>query len=188
MLDHGTLDAGSVSPRQELRHRMRHSAAHVMADAVLKFFQEAKMGIGPPTQDGFYYDFDVSRPFTPEDLERIEALMRETIAAKLPFQREEVSRQEARTLFSHQPYKLEIIDSIPDAETLSIYRHGDFIDLCQGPHVANTKDIAAVKLLSVAGAYWRGDEHRPMLQRIYGTAFENQEELDEYLARLEEAG
>ena len=187
MLDHGTLDAGSVSPRQELRHRMRHSAAHVMADAVLKLFPEAKMGIGPPTQDGFYYDFEVSRPFTPEGLERIEALMRETIAAGFPFQREEVSRKEARTLFNHQPYKLEIIDSIPDAETLSIYRHADFIDLCQGPHVENTKDIAAVKLLSVAGAYWRGDEHRPMLQRIYGTAFENQEELDEHLARLEEA-
>jgi threonyl-tRNA synthetase len=187
MLDHGTLDAGGVSPAQELRHRMRHSAAHVMADAVLKLFPEAKMGIGPPTQEGFYYDFDVSRPFTPEDLEKIEGLMRETIASKLPFQREEISREEARTLFAHQSYKLEIIDSIPDAETLSIYRHGDFIDLCQGAHVANTKDIAAVKLLSVAGAYWRGDEHRPMLQRIYGTAFENQEELDEYLARLEEA-
>jgi threonyl-tRNA synthetase len=187
MLDHGTLDVESLSPRQELRHRMRHSAAHVMADAVLKLFPETKMGIGPPTQDGFYYDFDVSRPFTPDDLEKIEALMRETIAAKLPFQREEVSRKEARTLFTHQPYKLEIIESIPDAETLSIYRHGDFIDLCQGPHVENTKDIAAVKLLSVAGAYWRGDHRRTMLQRIYGTAFENQKELDEHLARLEEA-
>jgi len=187
MLDHGTLEAGGVSPAQELRHRMRHSAAHVMADAVLKLFPEAKMGIGPPTQDGFYYDFEVSRPFTPEDLEKIEALMRETIAAQLPFQREEISRQEARKLFSHQTYKLEIIDSIPDAETLSIYRHGGFVDLCQGPHVANTKDIAAVKLLSVAGAYWRSDERRPMLQRIYGTAFENQEELDEHLARLAEA-
>src|ERR671915_2297027 len=98
MLDHGTLDAGGVSPAQELRHRMRHSAAHVMADAVLKLFPEAKMGIGPPTQEGFYYDFDVSRPFTPEDLEKIEGLMRETIASKLPFQREEVSREEARTL------------------------------------------------------------------------------------------
>jgi threonyl-tRNA synthetase len=187
MLDHGTLDSAHVNPVVELRHRMRHSAAHVMADAVLKLFPEAKMGIGPPTQDGFYYDFDVARPFTPEDLEQIEGLMRETISSKCPFQREELSRIEARKMFADQPYKLEIIDSIPDAETLSIYRHGEFVDLCQGPHVENTADIRAVKLLNVAGAYWRGDEHRPMLQRIYGTAFESQQELDDFLARLEEA-
>ena len=187
MLDHGLMDSSAADPVQALRHRMRHSASHVMADAVLKLFPEAKMGIGPPTREGFYYDFDVSRPFTPEDLEHIEALMRRSIAERLPFRREEISRDEARARFAHQPYKLEIIEGIPDATTLSIYRHGDFVDLCQGPHVANTGEIDAVKLLNVAGAYWRGDEHRPMLQRIYGTAFENQEALAEYLARLEEA-
>ena len=187
MLDHGTLDSQHVNEVAALRHRMRHSAAHIMADAVLKLFPEAKMGIGPPTQDGFYYDFDVARPFTPEDLEQIEGLMRETISGKYPFRREELSREQAKQMFADQPYKLEIIDAIPDAETLSIYRHSEFADLCQGPHVENTEDIRAVKLLNVAGAYWRGDEHRPMLQRIYGTAFESQQELDDYLARLEEA-
>ena len=187
MLDHGTLDTGGGTPEQALRQRMRHSASHVMADAVLKLFPEAKMAIGPPTQDGFYYDFDVSRPFTPEDLEQIEQLMAQTIKAGQPFLREEIGVDEARTLFAGQPYKIEIIDGLADVEALSIYRHGDFVDLCQGPHLANTSDISAVKLLHVAGAYWRGDEHRPMLQRIYGTAFESQNELDAHLTRLEEA-
>ena len=187
MLDHATLEVDSVTPELALRHRMRHSAAHVMAEAVLQLFPDAKIAIGPPTQDGFYYDFDVPRPFTPEDLEQIEQLMGRSIAARLPFQRQEIERKEARSLFANQPYKLEIIEGLQDAETLSIYRHGDFVDLCQGPHVGNTGDIPAVKLLNVAGAYWRGDEGRPMLQRIYGTAFESQEQLDEHLARLEEA-
>ncbi len=187
MLDHGAPGSGHVSPEQALRHRMRHSAAHVMAEAVLQLFPEAKFAIGPPTHDGFYYDFDVPRPFTPEDLEQIEKAMVKTIAAQHPFQRQEVQREEARSLFADQPYKLEIIDGLEDAETLSIYRHGDFVDLCQGPHVDNTADISAVKLLSVAGAYWRGDENRPMLQRIYGTAFETQEHLEEHLSLLEEA-
>ncbi|MDA0734593.1 MAG: threonine--tRNA ligase [Chloroflexi bacterium] len=187
MLDHGTLDSQHVSEIDALRYRMRHSAAHVMADAVLKLFPEAKMAIGPPTQDGFYYDFDVARPFTPEDIEEIEKLVRETVAEGFPFRREELTREEAKAMFADQPYKLEIIDGIPDAETLSIYRHDEFVDLCQGPHVDGTGDIPAVKLMSVAGAYWRGDEHRPMLQRIYGTAFESQQELDDHLARLEEA-
>ena len=187
MLDHGTLEHGHINELESLRHRMRHSAAHVMADAVLRLFPEAKMGIGPPTQDGFYYDFDVARPFTPEDVEEIEKLVMDTLAQGFPFRREELTREEARELFADQPYKLEIIDAIPDAETLTIYRHGDFVDLCQGPHVDSTGDIPAVKLLNVAGAYWRGDERRPMLQRIYGTAFEGQQELDDHLARLEEA-
>ena len=187
MLDHGNMESGASGSQEQLRHRMRHSAAHVMADAVLKLFPEAKMGIGPPTQDGFYYDFEVSRPFTPEDLTSIEGLMLQTITGSSPFLREELSREDARELFAEQPYKIEIIDSIPDAETLSIYRHNGFVDLCQGPHVDQTGDIAAVKLLSVAGAYWRGDENRPMLQRIYGTAFESQEALEAHLARLEEA-
>ena len=187
MLDHGTHETGAVSAEQALLHRMRHSAAHVMADAVLQLFPEAKMGIGPPTQDGFYYDFDVSRPFTPDDLVQIQALMEQSINAGQPFIREELEREEAQTLFADQPYKLEIIEGIPDAETLSVYRHGGFVDLCQGPHLDATGDIPAMKLLTVAGAYWRGDEHQPMLQRIYGTAFPSQEELDQHLARLEEA-
>ena len=187
MLDHGNVDAHGSSAAEQLRHRMRHSAAHVMADAVLRLFPEAKMGIGPPTQDGFYYDFEVSRPFTPEDLESIQEIMINTISETLPFRREEITREEALTLFSDQPYKLEIIDAISDDEALSIYRHGNFIDLCQGPHIENTRDIAAMKLLNVAGAYWRGDETRPMLQRIYGTAFESQNYLDDHLNRLEEA-
>ena len=187
MLDHGTVDTGHVSPEIALRHRLRHSAAHVMADAVLSLFPEAKMAIGPPTQDGFYYDFDVSRPFTPEDLEQIEALMVKTIAAGHSFRREEMTREEITSLFSDQPYKLEIIEGLAEEETLTVYRHDEFVDLCQGPHVENTGEIVAVKLLTVAGAYWRGDEHRPMLQRIYGTAFESQEALDAHLARLEEA-
>lgn len=187
MLDHGTLETGSADEAQANRHRMRHSAAHVMADAVLKLFPEAKMGIGPPTRDGFYYDFEVARPFTPEDLEEIEALMKGSIAGAFQFEREELGRQEAWALFAGQPYKLELIEGLSEAETLSIYRHNGFVDLCQGPHVENTKDIPALKLLSVAGAYWRGDEKRPMLQRIYGTAFESEEQLEEHLARLEEA-
>ena len=187
MLDHGTLESGQVDPTQALRHRMRHSAAHVMADAVLRLFPEAKMGIGPPTQDGFYYDFEVSRPFTPEDLEQIENLMNEAISGGFPFEREELGASEARAMFADQPYKLELIEGLADAESLSIYRHNGFVDLCQGPHVGNTDQIAAVKLLTVAGAYWRGDEHRPMLQRIYGTAFESEEELSGHLERLEEA-
>ena len=187
MLDHASVDAQKISPTEELRYRMRHSAAHVMADAVLQLFPEAKMGIGPPTQDGFYYDFEVSRPFTPEDLASIQKLMLEAIARSSAFQREELSREEAKARFADQPYKLEIIDAIPDAETLSIYRHGEFIDLCQGPHLESTDQIPAIKLLHVAGAYWRGDEHRPMLQRIYGTAFESQEMLEDHLERLEEA-
>ena len=180
------------SPNREhelsaLRHRMRHSAAHVMADAVIRLFPEAKIGIGPPTEEGFYYDFEVSRPFTPEDLERIEGIMRETITADLPFERDVITRHGARDFFSHQHYKMELIDEIPPDEPISTYTHGPFVDLCQGPHVESTGRIAAFKLLSVAGAYWRGDEKRPMLQRIYGTAFESQTALDDYLTLLEEA-
>jgi threonyl-tRNA synthetase len=170
-----------------LRERMRHSASHIMADAVLQIFPEAKLAIGPPTDDGFYYDFDVSRPFTPEDLESIDAYIRNTIAKDLAFQREELSREEARSMFAAQPFKLEIIDGLPSDEAISIYRHGDFVDLCQGPHMDSTGQISAYKLLNIAGAYWRGDEHQPMLQRIYGTAFETVEALEQHLERIEEA-
>ena len=187
MLDHGTPEHAVDDPIESLRHRMRHSAAHVMADAVLQLFPEAKVAIGPPTADGFYYDFEVERPFTPEDLERIEALMLDTIKSDAPFVREELSRESAESMFSAQPFKQEIIDDLPDETTLSIYRHGEFTDLCQGPHVASTGEIAAVKLLHTAGAYWRGDENRPMLQRIYGTAFESLAELEAHLERLAEA-
>ena len=187
MLDHGSLETEGVDEAQAHRQAMRHSAAHVMADAVLKLFPEAKMGIGPPIENGFYYDFEVSRPFTPEDLEEIEKLMKETIKEGFPFQREELGRAEAQTMFSDQPYKLELIEGLPDEEVISIYRHDEFVDLCQGPHVHGTSDIPAMKLLSVAGAYWRGDEKRPMLQRIYGTAFESEQELADHLERLEEA-
>ncbi len=187
MLDHGALESEAATPIEIIRHRMRHSASHVMADAVLKLFPDAKIAIGPPTQTGFYYDFDVTAPFTPEDLERVEKLMLQTIRDEHPFLREEIGYGEARALFADQPYKLEIIQGLAQTESLSIYRHGDFVDLCQGPHVSNTADIAAVKLLSIAGAYWRGDENRPMLQRIYGTAFESEAELSAHLARLEEA-
>ncbi len=187
MLNHGTPENAATDPIESLRHRMRHSAAHVMADAVIQLFPEAKVGIGPPTADGFYYDFEVDRPFTPEDLERIEALMLETINTNASFIREELGRDAAQAMFSAQPFKQEIINDLPDETTLSIYRHGEFTDLCQGPHVDSTGEIAAVKLLHTAGAYWRGDENRPMLQRIYGTAFESQAELDAHLERLAEA-
>src|SRR4030042_5128621 len=162
---------------------MRHSAAHVMAQVVLSLFPEDKLGIGPSTEEGFYYDFDMPRPLVPEDLSRIEQGMREIIAADLPFTREEVNKERARQIFALQPYKLELIDDLGD-ETLSIYRQGSLIDLCRGPHLKTTAEIGPFKLLSIAGAYWRGDEHRPMLQRIYGTAFESQESLEEYLHQL----
>jgi len=171
---------------KEKRLKIRHSAAHILAEAVQKLFPEAKFGIGPPTAEGFYYDFDLPRPLTPDDLSRIEELMRESIAADHPFIREEVSREEAHRIFASQPYKLELLEEIPD-EKVTIYRQGDFVDLCRGPHVASTGEVKAFKLLSIAGAYWRGDERRPMLQRIYGTAFETPEELQDYLAKLEEA-
>ena len=173
---------------EDLRRRIRHSASHIMADAVLSFFPEAKLTLGPPTDTGFYYDIDLPRPLTPEDLERIEAKMREIIRSNASFVEKEISRDEAKRLYRDNPYKLEIIEQIPESERITTYSHGDFTDLCEGPHVRKTRDVGAIKLLNVAGAYWRGDEKRPMLQRIYGTAFESQEALDGHLAMLEEAG
>ncbi len=171
----------------ELRTRIRHSAAHVMADAVTSLFPDAKLGIGPPTDDGFYYDFLVESPFTPEDLERIEKRMRATVARDCAFVYAEYPRETMNEMNAAEPLKLEVIAEIPDDEPISTYTHGEFEDLCAGPHVESTGAIPAFKLLNVAGAYWRGDERRPMLQRIYGTAFESQEALDEHLARIEEA-
>ncbi len=171
----------------DLRQRIRHSTAHVMADVVTRMFPEAKLAIGPPTDDGFYYDFLVSEPFSDDALEEIEQRMREVVGQDLPFEYSEYSREDSLAMNADEPLKLEIINEIPEDEAISTYRHGDFEDLCAGPHVESTGRIPAFKLLNVAGAYWRGDEHRPMLQRIYGTAFENQDALDDYLHRLEEA-
>ncbi len=165
---------------------MRHSASHVMAEAVRSMFPDVKFGIGPAIDDGFYYDFDLSRTLTPDDLVTIETKMNEIIATDAPFTGGELSKDEAKKLFADQPYKLELIDDLPD-EKVSIYRQGDFVDLCKGPHIDFTGQIKAVKLLNIAGAYWRGDEKKPMLQRIYGTAFPSRKDLKKYLARLEEA-
>ena len=169
--------------------RLRHSTAHVMADAVKRLFPEAKITIGPPIETGFYYDFDVPQPFTDADLERIEAVMAEIVKANLPFEREEVSRNAAMELFRGmgEDYKLELLAAIPEDETITLYRHGDFVDLCRGPHVERTGQIKAYKLTGVAGAYWRGDEHNKMLQRIYGTAFPDGKALRKHLQDIEEA-
>ena len=182
-------------------YRVRHSAAHVMAQAVLEKFPKGKVAIGPPIEDGFYYDFDLPRPLTPEDLEEIEARMREIIKNDSPFVREEVSADQAREIFADQPYKLELIDGLEkggedehgnptdEAQIITIYKDDQFVDLCRGPHVESTGKInpKAIKLMNVAGAYWRGDEKKPMLQRIYGTAWLTPQDLKQYLWRLEEA-
>jgi len=165
---------------------IRHSTAHVMAEAVQSIFPDAKFGIGPAIENGFYYDFDLPRSLTPDDLPLIEAKMSEIIASNLPFVRDEVTKEEARRLFAAQPYKLELIDEILD-EKVSLYRQGSFVDLCRGPHLSFTGEIKAFKLVSIAGAYWRGDERRPMLQRIYGVAFDTKKALAEHLRRLDEA-
>jgi len=167
---------------------LRHSAAHIMAQAVRSIFPEALVAIGPAIENGFYYDFDVLRPFTQEDLEKIEAKMREITSQKLPFSRRDVPREEAIGLFSRvgEKYKVELLEGFTDP-VVSFYQQGDFIDLCRGPHVPHSGFLKAFKLTSVAGAYWRGDERNPMLQRIYGTAFFDAESLKKYLHLLEEA-
>ncbi|MDP9068758.1 MAG: threonine--tRNA ligase [Actinomycetota bacterium] len=186
------------------REIMRHSTAHVLAQAVLRLYPEAKYSIGPPIEDGFYYDFDVDKPFTPEDLERIEEEMRNIVKENQRFEREEVERDQALELFADQPYKVEIIEGVDagdptqeeaaEGTVISIYKNAvasdgvvSFVDLCRGPHVPGTGRIKAFKLLRSSGAYWRGDEKRPMLQRIYGTAWESKDALNGYLNRLEEA-
>jgi threonyl-tRNA synthetase len=187
----------------EGREILRHSTAHVMAQAVTDLYPDAKWAIGPPVEDGFYYDFDVERPFTPEDLDVIEGRMRELLAAKQRFVRAELSREQALELFADQPYKREVIERVEPSEvdvaegraepTFTVYRNVDpegdeaWVDLCRGPHLGSTDRIPAFKLLRTAGAYWRGDESRPMLQRIYGTAWESQAALDAHLTMLEEA-
>ncbi len=167
--------------------RMRHSAAHLMAEAVQEIFPDAKFGIGPAIEHGFYYDFDLPRALTPDDLAEIERRMTANRALAEPFRREVVSREEALRIFGGNPYKVELIENLPADEIITTYQQGHFLDLCRGPHVPSTAEIGPFKLLSIAGAYWRGDEKRPMLQRVYGTAFPTQEALDAHLLRLEEA-
>lgn len=182
-------------------YRIRHSAAHIMAQAVLEMFPDGKVAIGPPIEDGFYYDFDLPRPLTPEDLEVFEKRMREIIQGNYEFKKRVVSGDEARQIFSRQPFKIELIEGLEkggfdeygepldEKPEISIYTQDTFVDLCRGPHVESTRQINedAIKLLNVAGAYWRGDEKRPMLQRIYGTAWQTADELENYLWKLEEA-
>ncbi len=174
---------------EEGREVYWHSTAHIMAAAVVRLFPGTKPTIGPPIEDGFYYDFDAAEPFTEEDLTRIEDEMRKIIAADEVFVREEVSREEARRIFAEQgnEYKVELIDDIEEGEKISLYRTGDFVDLCMGPHLPSTGRVKAVKLLNVAGAYWRGDEHNKMLQRIYAVSYPSAKELEAYLERVEEA-
>jgi threonyl-tRNA synthetase len=187
------LDAGAHSDLDA----MRHSTAHVMAEAVLELFPDAKLGIGPAIQDGFYYDFGLPRALTPDDLAAIEARMAASVKADHPFVRRELPPAEGRQFFVErsQPFKVEILDDLGSRAKLygepmppvSVYEHGPFVDLCKGPHVASTGKIGPFKLLSVAGAYWRGDEKRPMLQRVYGTVWADQKDLDQFLWRREEA-
>jgi threonyl-tRNA synthetase len=169
--------------------KIRHSAAHVMADAVQSLFPETKVTIGPVIEEGFYYDFERKEPFTPEDLEKIEQKMSQIVEQNLPFEREEITRQDATQLFTkkREAYKIEILSGLDNDTPITLYRHGDWADLCKGPHAKSTGDIKAFKLLSVAGAYWRGDEKNPMLQRIYGTAFLSQKDLNEFLELRKEA-
>ena len=182
-------------------YKIRHSAAHIMAQAVLEMFPDGKITIGPPIEKGFYYDFDLPRNLTPDDLEQIEKRMRKIIDGKYEFKKTVISADEAKEIFADQPYKLELIEGLEkggldeygnpllERPEISIYQHDTFVDLCRGPHVETTKEInpAAFKLMNVAGAYWRGDEKNKMLQRIYGTAWETSQQLEEYLWKLEEA-
>ncbi len=182
-------------------YKIRHSAAHVMAQAVMEMFPDGKVTIGPPVENGFYYDFDLPRNLTPEDLEAIEKRMRQIVQGKFDFKKTVVSADEAKKIFADQPYKLELIEGLEkggldeygnpldEKPEISIYQQDTFVDLCRGPHVENTKEIKpdAFKLTSIAGAYWRGDEKNKMLQRVYGTAWENKKQLEEYLHLLEEA-
>lgn len=166
---------------------LRHSASHVLAQAVKRLYPDTKLAIGPAIDSGFYYDFDTEHTFTPEDLEALEAEMKKIAKENLKIERFELPKAEALELMKDEPYKIELINDLPEGEVISFYKQGDFTDLCAGPHVNYTSKVKAFKLLSATGAYWRGDEHNKMLQRIYGTAFLNKAELEEHLAALEEA-
>src|SRR5207302_1500353 len=191
----------SLEQREQMTdlERLRHSASHVLATAILKIWPEAQFAAGPPVENGFYYDVDLAHRISPDDFEKIEAEMKNEIKANHPFEKIEVSRDEALELGKKgrlaalaeraepSKFKLDIIENIPADEKISLYRNGEFIDLCAGPHVMRTGNIGAFKLTSVASAYYKGDEKNPQLQRIYGTAFKNKTQLDEYFAMLEEA-
>ena len=168
---------------------LRHSASHVMAQAVKRLYPDCKLAIGPAIDNGFYYDFDSPVPFTSEDLEKIEAEMKKIVKENLKINRFELPRDEAVALMEKrgEPYKIELIADIPEGEPISFYEQGEYIDLCAGPHIAYTSGVKAYKLLSVTGAYWRGNEKNKMLQRIYGTAFATKDELNAYLEQMEEA-
>tara|TARA_B100000959_G_scaffold287472_1_gene372572 strand:- start:2412 stop:4127 length:1716 start_codon:yes stop_codon:yes gene_type:complete len=178
-----------MSDLQKLRDQIRHSAAHLLAEAVLKIYPDAKLTIGPAIEDGFFYDFAIDETFSQEDLVSIERQMKRSIKRNTKFEGKELTKKEALIIYQDNPYKTEIINSMPEDEVITEYSHsnGNFVDLCKGGHVGKTGEIKAVKLLSTAGAYWRGDENNKMLQRIYGTAFESSEELDKHLLFLEEA-
>ena len=178
------VDESSIEKHRE---KIRHSTAHIMADVVTKIYPKTKLAIGPPTKDGFYYDFQVETPITDESLEKIETEMIKVMKQDLKFEYTEYSRSEILDMHKDEPFKLDVIKDIAEDVPISTYKHGDFEDLCGGPHVESTGMIPAFKLLSVAGAYWRGKEDQPMLQRIYGTAFESNEALDEHLKKIEEA-
>jgi len=171
----------------EALHLLRHSAAHVMAEAIKTLYPEANFGVGPAIEDGFYYDFRIDKQLTPDDLTAIEERMRQIISEERTFERSELTRLEAYDLFEGDPFKQELIEELPEGEVISVYREGVFTDLCRGPHIPDTGRIGAFKLMKLAGAYWRGDNERPMLQRIYGTAWFTQKELDAYLERISEA-
>lgn len=180
------VDEFDVAPEQDRLYRMRHSAAHIMAQAVVEMIPEAKLAIGPPIDTGFYYDFLLPRSISADELPAIEARMREVVAANVPFEESRAPKEEARQIFAEQPFKLELIDSF-DGEDVGLCRHDTFLDLCRGRHVERSGEVGAFKLMHIAGAYWRGDENRPMLTRIYGALFATQEELDAYERHLEEA-
>ncbi|GAA0684360.1 threonine--tRNA ligase [Clostridium cadaveris] len=171
------------------RWDLRHTASHILAQAVKKLYPNAKLAIGPAIDNGFYYDFDLETPFTPEDLEKIEKEMEKIVKEKITIERFELPRDEAIKFMKDkdEPYKVELIEDLPEGEVISFYRQGDFVDLCAGPHVPNTSYVKAFKLTSIAGAYWRGNSDNKMLQRIYGTAFPKKKDLDEYIEKLEEA-
>lgn len=174
---------------EEGRWDLRHTASHILAQAVKKLYPNAKLAIGPAIDNGFYYDFDLETPFTPEDLEKIEKEMEKIVKEKIAIERFELPRDEAIKFMKDkdEPYKVELIEDLPEGEVISFYRQGDFVDLCAGPHVPNTSYVKAFKLTSIAGAYWRGNSDNKMLQRIYGTAFPKKKDLDEYIEKLEEA-
>ena len=174
---------------ENVRDKYRHTTSHIMAQAIKNIWPEAKLAIGPAIENGFYYDIDLEHKFTDEDLKAIEKEMKKIIKAGYPLERFELPRDEAIKFMEdrNEDYKVELIKDLPEGEVISFYKQGDFVDLCAGPHMEKTSDIKAVKLESVAGAYWRGDSDNKMLQRIYGTSFPSQEELDEHLHRIEEA-